>query len=85
MGYEKEIEVNRDLALRAKQVQDAIDALLAIERTARLGGDIPGTTEVCVAIVKICYESGQWALLNDNLQLLAKRRAQLKQVRAISA
>jgi 26S proteasome regulatory subunit N5 len=80
MGFEKEIEVNRDLALRAGQVQDAIDALLALERTARLSGDVPGTTEVCVAIVKICHDAKQWQLLNDQIQLLAKRRAQLKQV-----
>ncbi|KAG8467445.1 hypothetical protein KFE25_000761 [Diacronema lutheri] len=79
MGFEKEIEANRDLALRAGQVQDAIDALLTVERTARLAGDIPGTTEVCVAIVKICHDANQWTLLNENIQLLSKRRAQLKQ------
>mmetsp|Transcript_5118 Transcript_5118/g.15146 ORF Transcript_5118/g.15146 Transcript_5118/m.15146 type:complete len:435 (+) Transcript_5118:94-1398(+) len=79
MVFEKEIETSRDLALRAGQVQDAVDALLTCERTARLAGDIPGTTEVVVAIVKICYEAKQWTMLNDTIQLLAKRRAQLKQ------
>ena len=30
MGFEKEVETYRDLALRAGQVQDAIDALLTL-------------------------------------------------------
>lgn len=85
MGFEKEIEANRDLALRAGQVQDAIDALLALERAARLAGDITGTTELCVAIVKICHDANQWTLLNESIQLISKRRAQLKQVRAARA
>lgn len=85
MTFEKEIEANRDLALRAGQVQDAVDALLALERTARLAGDIPGTTEVVVAIVKIVHDANNWTMLNETIQLLAKRRAQLKQVRAACA
>jgi len=79
MGFDKEIETNRDLALRGGQLRDAIDALLTHERTARLAGDIPGTTQLVVAIVTICHDTKEWTVLNETIQMLAKRRAQLKQ------
>lgn len=83
MGYDKEIETNRDLALRSGQLQEAIDALLAHERTARLAGDVPGTTQLVVAIATMCHDAKNWTVLNETIQMLAKRRAQLKQVRML--
>lgn len=41
--------------------------------------DVPGTKRVVLAIVQICRDAGEWKLLNENIVLLSKRRAQLKQ------
>jgi hypothetical protein len=38
------------------------------------------TAHICVAIVKLCGDLQQWKLLNDQIHLIAKRRAQLKKV-----
>ena len=38
------------------------------------------TTEVAVEIVKICRECNAWKELNENIILIVKRRAQIKQV-----
>ena len=37
------------------------------------------TTRVLEAIVQLCGDGGQWALLNDYLIALTKRRGQIKQ------
>lgn len=36
------------------------------------------TGRILVAIVQICFEAKNWALLNEHISLLAKRRSQLK-------
>jgi hypothetical protein len=35
---------------------------------------------VLVGIVRLCFESGDWTALNENILLLMKKRGQLKQV-----
>lgn len=37
------------------------------------------TGRILVAIVQICKDAGNWAALNEHVQVLAKRRSQLKQ------
>lgn len=37
------------------------------------------TGRTLVAIVQICKDASNWAALNEHIQLLAKRRSQLKQ------
>ena len=53
--------------------------LLIHEKTARLSGDVAGTTELCTAMVEICYEQKQYTQLNETISLLSKRRAQVKE------
>lgn len=36
------------------------------------------TGRILVAIVKFCYEAKNWTALNENINLFAKRRGQLK-------
>lgn len=36
------------------------------------------TSRILVAIVQICLEAKNWALLNEHIVLLSKRRSQLK-------
>ena len=63
-------------ALSTKKIDldGAITNLLQHEKTARLGGDIAGTTELCTAMVEMCFEAKQFTQLNETLQMLAKRR-----------
>lgn len=41
------------------------------------------TSRILVAIVQICLEAKNWAILNEHIVLLSKRRSQLK--RAVTA
>ena len=43
--------------------------------------DVPGTKLAVVAVVRVCFQCKAWAALNENVLLLSKRRAQLKQAR----
>lgn len=36
------------------------------------------TSRVLVAIVQLCYNAKEWALLNEHIVMLTKRRSQLK-------
>jgi hypothetical protein len=42
---------------------------------------VPGTKLAVVAVVRVCFQCKAWAALNENVLLLSKRRAQLKQAR----
>ena len=44
--------------------------------------DVVGTRKVALEIVQMCYAAKDWKALNENIVLLSKRRAQLKQVRS---
>ena len=44
--------------------------------------DVPGTKLAVVAVVRVCFQCKAWAALNENVLLLSKRRAQLKQARS---
>ena len=57
----------------------ALANLLQLEKTARLSGDIAGTTELCTGMVEICFEAKKFTQLNETIALLAKRRAQIKE------
>lgn len=57
----------------------AIDALLNVEKQARLAGDVAGTKKAVIDIVELCFKAGAWKTLNDQIVLLSKRRGQLKQ------
>ncbi|KAK4555223.1 proteasome regulatory particle subunit [Recurvomyces mirabilis] len=61
------------------QTQAAIDRLLALEKQTRQSSDLPSTSRLIVKIVTICKESGDWSLLNEQVLLLSKKHAQLKQ------
>ncbi|KAK9863493.1 hypothetical protein WJX84_011652 [Apatococcus fuscideae] len=75
---EQDIESAKSLA-KAGKIQEALEALLNLEKQSRLAEDVPCTTRCCLAVVDVCYESGDWKMLNENILLLSKRRAQLKQ------
>lgn len=43
------------------------------------GGDTHSTSRVLVAIVRLCFESKDWAALSEQVLALTKRRSQMKQ------
>ncbi|KAJ5624548.1 hypothetical protein N7510_000857 [Penicillium lagena] len=66
-------------ALAETDVQGAIDKLLALEKQTRQASDLATTSRLLIAIVTISKKSGDWNLLNDQVLLLSKKHAQLKQ------
>lgn len=66
------------------RLDGAIEALLDIEKQLRLSANVVGTRRLVVAIIQLCYDARAWKTLNEQIILLSKRRAQLKQVRTSS-
>ncbi|GJP69107.1 hypothetical protein CLOP_g25734 [Closterium sp. NIES-67] len=77
---ERDVDLQRDVALKEGKLTEALDALLGLEKQMRLAADVVGTRTVAVAILKVCHEAAAWKLLNEQIVALSKRRAQLKQV-----
>ncbi|KKY19711.1 putative proteasome regulatory particle subunit [Phaeomoniella chlamydospora] len=65
--------------LAKSNLQGAIDKLLGLEKQARQASDLATTSRLLVTIVTLCKESGDWGLLNEQVQLLSKKHGQLKQ------
>ncbi|CAK3788922.1 26S proteasome regulatory subunit rpn5 [Lecanosticta acicola] len=61
------------------QTQQAIDKLLSLEKQTRQASDLPSTSRILVSIVTISKNSGDWSLLNEQVQSLSKKHGQLKQ------
>jgi len=78
VSYAEPIAEQRALA-KSGQIEGAIANLLQHEKTARLSGDMPGTTELCVAMVEFCYEVKDLPRLSETITMLSKRRAQVKE------
>ncbi|XP_065335294.1 26S proteasome non-ATPase regulatory subunit 12 [Cloeon dipterum] len=64
---------------KSGQLNEAIEALLSLEKQTRTGSDMVSTSRVLVAIVQLCFEAGRWDLLNEHVVVLSRRRSQLKQ------
>ncbi|KAF8068421.1 RPN5A [Scenedesmus sp. PABB004] len=61
-------------------VTGALDALLVLEKAARVAEDVTASKAACGAVVEVCYQAKDWKLLEEHIVLLTKRRGQLKQV-----
>eukprot|EP00475_Leptophrys_vorax_P023550 TRINITY_DN3220_c4_g1_i1.p1 TRINITY_DN3220_c4_g1~~TRINITY_DN3220_c4_g1_i1.p1 ORF type:complete len:495 (+),score=101.28 TRINITY_DN3220_c4_g1_i1:110-1594(+) len=77
---ERDVEAQRNVALKDGKLNDALEALLNLEKQMRLAADVAGTRLVALAILRVCRETGEWKALNEQIVALSKRRAQLKQV-----
>uniref|UniRef100_A0A0C9RIL1 TSA: Wollemia nobilis Ref_Wollemi_Transcript_15877_1969 transcribed RNA sequence n=1 Tax=Wollemia nobilis TaxID=56998 RepID=A0A0C9RIL1_9CONI len=78
-ALDQQITALRKMALEEGKLDAAIDALSNLEKQMRLAADVSGTRKVVVAIVQICYEARAWKTLTEQITLLSKKRAQLKQ------
>ncbi|XP_027851623.1 26S proteasome non-ATPase regulatory subunit 12 [Aphis gossypii] len=74
---DEKIAIAESLAASGK-LQEALDTLLMLEKQTRTGCDMASTSRVLVAIVKLCFQAKEWALLNEHIVMLTKRRSQLK-------
>uniref|UniRef100_A0A7S3G839 PSMD12/CSN4-like N-terminal domain-containing protein n=2 Tax=Palpitomonas bilix TaxID=652834 RepID=A0A7S3G839_9EUKA len=75
----QQLPVLRDIALKEGKLEDAIESLLGLEKQARLAADLQATTAICLGIVDICKDAGNWRALAENVSLICKRRGQLKE------
>ncbi|KGN62104.1 26S proteasome non-ATPase regulatory subunit 12 homolog A [Cucumis sativus] len=62
-----------------RNLEEAIEQLLNVEKQMRLAGDVAGTKKAATDILQLCFEAKAWRTLNDQIMLLSKRRGQLKQ------
>ncbi|XP_042239997.1 26S proteasome non-ATPase regulatory subunit 12-like [Homarus americanus] len=60
------------------RVQEAVDSLMVLEKQTRTGADAHSTSRVLVAVVEICFDAGEWNLLNETVVTLTKKRSQIK-------
>ncbi|GAB4818648.1 hypothetical protein N2152v2_005694 [Parachlorella kessleri] len=75
---ESDVAALRQLAKQGK-AQEAVDGLLNIEKQQRVAEDVVGTKMACTAILEIYFEARDWKQVQEYVQLLSKRRGQLKQ------
>lgn len=78
VALEKDIAAAKSLAAQG-QLTASIEALLNLEKTARLAEEVTATKICCEAVLGVCFEAKNWKLLEENVVVLSKRRAQLKQ------
>ncbi|MCJ1341281.1 hypothetical protein MMC09_006577 [Bachmanniomyces sp. S44760] len=60
-------------------IQRSLEKLSTLEKSTRQASDLASTSRLLVAIVRICKESEDWGLLNEQVLLLSKKHGQLKQ------
>ncbi|GBL97052.1 26S proteasome non-ATPase regulatory subunit 12 [Araneus ventricosus] len=61
------------------KLTEALDILMSLEKQTRTGADTHSCGRVLVAIVRLCFETKNYAALNEHIVLLTKRRSQIKQ------
>ncbi|KAK3994974.1 PCI domain-containing protein [Cladorrhinum sp. PSN332] len=79
--YSKEVDIQLPQAeqLAKTDLQAAIEKLSVLEKQTRQASDLASTSRILVAIVTLCKDAGDWALLNDQTLVLSKKHGQLKQ------
>jgi 26S proteasome regulatory subunit N5 len=77
---EAEREIQEKLSqVDKKPFEEVLVDLLGLERNYRLAGLTAETTRVCLEILRLCHQKGDWNVTLEHVQLLSKRRAQIKQ------
>jgi 26S proteasome regulatory subunit N5 len=86
MEIDYEDQVNESLTKWERTIKeapnklpDAIEALSNLEKQTRSAGDMHSTSRLLVGICQLAFDAKQWDTLNEQIQLLTKRRGQFKQ------
>lgn len=66
------------IVAREKGIDEAVDQLLSLEKKCRVNNDTKNLKEVCLHMVRLCRERGEWMKLNAVLALINKRCTQQK-------
>lgn len=61
------------------RLTEALEQLFIIEKQTRTSADLSSNTKILVQIISLCYHQNEFKLLNENIVLLSKKRALLKQ------
>ena len=61
------------------KLNEAIEAMSALEKQTRSAADMHSTSRLLVGICQLCSDAKQWDSLNEQIQSLTKRRGQFKQ------
>jgi len=69
---------NVDLATKHGKLSEALENLLNLEKQCRLSNDVDSVVRIVVCIVELIKGQKDWKMLNENILLISKRRAQHK-------
>lgn len=75
---DEKIPKAEELASQGK-LTEALEMLMSLEKQTRTGADMHSTSRVLVKIVQLCFKAKDWDLLNEQVIVIVKKRAQLKQ------
>ncbi|CAJ0957845.1 unnamed protein product, partial [Mesorhabditis belari] len=67
-----------DQMAKSGNVAGAVESLSALEKQSRLGCDMKSNTRIVQHMVKLCFDSQKWQLLNDTIISLSKKRLLIK-------
>jgi 26S proteasome regulatory subunit N5 len=65
---------------KSGKLEEAIENLYGYEKQTRHAEDQLSTSRIAIHIVRLCFEARRYDLLNQNLQVLSKRRGQMRTV-----
>uniref|UniRef100_A0A0R3RRU6 PCI domain-containing protein n=1 Tax=Elaeophora elaphi TaxID=1147741 RepID=A0A0R3RRU6_9BILA len=68
-----------DTIAKSSGISAALDSLFSLEKSTRLGSDMKSNTRIVQHMVKLCFDGGEWTLLNDTVLMLSKKRSIIKQ------
>ncbi|KIZ02997.1 26S proteasome non-ATPase regulatory subunit 12 [Monoraphidium neglectum] len=77
--FKADVAAQAAIAKQGK-LNEALEGLLNLEKSARQAEDIGALRAACSAVLTACFDAGEWKLLEENVVLLSKRRGQLRQV-----
>lgn len=61
-----------------KDFSTILDELYQLEKKTRTGGDAISTAKILASMVKLCFNTENWNLLNEIIIVFTKKRSQLK-------
>uniref|UniRef100_A0A0N5AIQ5 PCI domain-containing protein n=1 Tax=Syphacia muris TaxID=451379 RepID=A0A0N5AIQ5_9BILA len=79
--YSAEVDKAIDKAnaiAKGGNIAAALESLAGLEKQTRIGSDMRSNTRLVQHMVKLCFDGGEWALLNDTIILLSRKRSLIK-------
>lgn len=64
--------------LQTGNVEAALECMGGLEKHTRLGADMKSNTRIVRHMVHLCFQGSAWALLNETIIALSKKRSIIK-------